>query len=165
MKPSDTINVLFCGIGGQGVLKASEIAGLAALESGFRVKKSEVHGMSQRGGSVDSHLRFGTRVFSPLIEPGRAHYLVPFDSEEGVPLRVYLGKDGRDLASFLDKAAAVVPDKKFINTYMLGVLSAFLPLPQSKWLSALEAQLPKAVEENREVFIAGFNEGKSHDFQ
>jgi indolepyruvate ferredoxin oxidoreductase beta subunit len=75
-------NVLLAGVGGQGVLLASEVlAGVAAL-AGHRVKKSEVHGMAQRGGSVVSHLRFGAEVHSPLIPAGEADFLVSFEKLE-----------------------------------------------------------------------------------
>lgn len=63
MLKSTTINILFCGIGGQGVLTASEICGQAAMFEGYHVKKSEVHGMAQRGGSVESHLRLEKKFF------------------------------------------------------------------------------------------------------
>ncbi len=59
-RKTGTVNILFCGTGGQGVLSAAEICGWAALFAGCHVKKSEVHGMAQRGGSVESHLRFGS---------------------------------------------------------------------------------------------------------
>ena len=59
-----TINILFCGTGGQGVLKAAEVCGWAAVYAGLHAKKSEVHGMAQRGGSVESHVRFGKEVIS-----------------------------------------------------------------------------------------------------
>ncbi|MEO0295523.1 MAG: 2-oxoacid:acceptor oxidoreductase family protein, partial [candidate division WOR-3 bacterium] len=64
-------NIIICGVGGQGILLASEIIALTAMESGFDVKKSEVHGMSQRGGSVFSHVRIGEKVYSPIIEKGK----------------------------------------------------------------------------------------------
>ena len=70
-----TVNILFCGTGGQGVLKAAEVCGWAAMFAGLHAKKSEVHGMAQRGGSVESHLRFGKKVFSPLIPKGRVDVL------------------------------------------------------------------------------------------
>jgi indolepyruvate ferredoxin oxidoreductase beta subunit len=75
-------NLLFVGVGGQGVLLASDIMAEVAFRAGFDVKKSEVHGMSQRGGSVFSHLRFGDRVYSPLIPEGGADYLVSFEEME-----------------------------------------------------------------------------------
>ena len=75
-------NVLLAGVGGQGVLLGSEVIAEVAALAGFDVKKSEVHGMAQRGGSVVSHLRFGAEVFSPLISRGAADYLVSFERLE-----------------------------------------------------------------------------------
>jgi len=75
-------NILFCGVGGQGILLASEITAHALLAAGLDVKKSEVHGMAQRGGSVVAHLRFGAKVWSPLIDPGRADLVVAFEMLE-----------------------------------------------------------------------------------
>jgi indolepyruvate ferredoxin oxidoreductase beta subunit len=63
-------NVFFVGVGGQGVIVASQILGEVLLKSGLDVKRSEIHGMAQRGGSVVSQVRFGTKVFSPLIKKG-----------------------------------------------------------------------------------------------
>ncbi len=77
-----TGNILFSGVGGQGILLASEITAYALLEAGYDAKKSEVHGMAQRGGSVTAQLRYGDRVYSPLIEPGRADLLVAFELME-----------------------------------------------------------------------------------
>jgi indolepyruvate ferredoxin oxidoreductase beta subunit len=153
-------NLLFCGIGGQGVLKASEIAAEAALLSGFHVKKSEVHGMSQRGGSVDSHVRYGKTVYSPLITPGRADILIPFAAEEGVPLRKFLKKGGLDLTNWLEIANGKIPDKKFLNTYMLGILAAKLALPQRHWISALSRIFTRSIDENRTVFLSAWEEAE-----
>ncbi len=80
--PERTLNVLLAGIGGQGVLTAAEVLGEAALEAGYDVKKSEVHGMAQRGGVVTSHVRVGQRVFSPVISPGEVDLLVGFEEAE-----------------------------------------------------------------------------------
>ena len=71
-----TVNVVIAGLGGQGVITASDILSEAAFRSGFEVKKSEIHGMSQRGGSVTSDVRFGPQVLSPMISPGEADFLV-----------------------------------------------------------------------------------------
>ncbi len=86
-------NILFSGVGGQGILLASELTAYAQLEAGFDVKKSEVHGMAQRGGSVEAHLRYGERVYSPLIEPGTADILVAFEILEAARYLPYLHKD------------------------------------------------------------------------
>lgn len=86
-------NILFSGVGGQGILLASELTAYAQLQAGFDVKKSEVHGMAQRGGSVEAHLRYGERIYSPLIEPGTADILVAFEILEAVRYLPYLHKD------------------------------------------------------------------------
>jgi indolepyruvate ferredoxin oxidoreductase beta subunit len=91
MKPSG--NILFSGVGGQGILLASELTAYAQLEAGFDVKKSEVHGMAQRGGSVEAHLRYGEKVYSPLIEPGTADIQVAFEELEAARYLPYLHKD------------------------------------------------------------------------
>ena len=80
----ETINILFCGTGGQGILTAAEVVALAAMYDGYHVKKSEVHGMAQRGGSVESHVRIGKKVFSPIIECGKADYLLSVFPECGL---------------------------------------------------------------------------------
>jgi indolepyruvate ferredoxin oxidoreductase beta subunit len=86
-------NILFSGVGGQGILLASELTAYAQLEAGFDVKKSEVHGMAQRGGSVEAHLRYGERIYSPLIEPGTADILVAFEILEAARYLPYLHRD------------------------------------------------------------------------
>jgi len=83
-------NVIFCGVGGQGILLASEITSFALMKSGFDVKKSEVHGMAQRGGSVVAHLRYGAKVYSPLIEPGTVDIEVAFETLESIRYLPYL---------------------------------------------------------------------------
>lgn len=75
-------NILMVGVGGQGIVLASNIVCAALLESGFDVKKSEIHGMAQRGGSVVSHVRFGDKIFSPVIPQASADLLVSFEYME-----------------------------------------------------------------------------------
>ena len=87
-------DVLLAGVGGQGTVLASEVLGEAFLLSGYDVKKSEVHGMAQRGGAVTTHLRFGPKVYSPLIEPGRADLLVAFEKIEALRFAHYLRPGG-----------------------------------------------------------------------
>jgi len=72
-------NILLVGVGGQGILLASEILAEAFMIAGFDVKKSEIHGMSQRGGSVVSHVRFGEKVFSPVVPEGEGDILFGFE--------------------------------------------------------------------------------------
>ena len=88
-------NILFCGVGGQGILLASEITAFALLESGMDAKKSEVHGMAQRGGSVVAHLRYGKKVYSPLIEPGSADFAISFEIMEAARYLPFLHKGSK----------------------------------------------------------------------
>lgn len=85
-----TSNLLMCGVGGQGILLASEVTSYALIRSGLDVKQSEVHGMAQRGGSVVAHLRYGEKVYSPLIEPGSADIEVAFELLESLRYLPYL---------------------------------------------------------------------------
>ncbi len=158
MKKKNIYNILFCGIGGQGVLTASEICGYAAIFDGYNVKKSEVHGMAQRGGSVESHLRFGENVFSPLIPEGNVDYLVPFYKEEHERMKHLLKKDGIDLLSNLIKAENTIGDVKLINTYLLGVLSKYLPLTEDNWIKAINSVFTKMQDKNINIFLQGRNE-------
>ena len=94
-----TTNVLIVGTGGQGVITASEILSGVALESGLDAKKSEIHGMSQRGGVVTSHVRFGKSVASSLIMAGAADILLSFELAESVRWVHFLKPTGRVITS------------------------------------------------------------------
>jgi indolepyruvate ferredoxin oxidoreductase beta subunit len=87
-------NVLIVGVGGQGVLLASEVLSETAILSGLDVKKSEVHGMSQRGGVVSSHIKFGPKVYSPIIPYGQADILISFEQAEALRAIDWVKKDG-----------------------------------------------------------------------
>lgn len=91
---SATTNILVVGIGGQGVMTATEILAEAAIALGHDAKKTEVAGMAQRGGVVSSHLRFGDRVLSPQITPGSADVLLGFESAEAMRWQHMLRKGG-----------------------------------------------------------------------
>lgn len=91
---SNTTNIILVGVGGQGILLASEILSEVSLSAGFDVKKNEVHGMSQRGGSVISFVRFGDEVFSPTVAEGDADFLLGFELMETVRYLSYLKKNG-----------------------------------------------------------------------
>ena len=88
-------NVLFSGVGGQGIILASKILTKCAFVSGYMVKESELHGMAQRGGSVTSHVRFGEEVYSPLIHKGRADFVVALEELEGLRYAYYLKPAGK----------------------------------------------------------------------
>lgn len=94
-------NVLLVGVGGQGILLASEILSEAAMLAGFDVKKSEIHGMSQRGGSVVSHVRYGSEVFSPIVPEGEGDILFGFELMETVRSLPLLKPGGSVIANDL----------------------------------------------------------------
>ncbi len=88
------VNVLMTGVGGQGIILCSDIIGEAALAAGYDVKKTDVHGMAQRGGSVTSHVRMGPEVRSPLIREGEVDLLLAFEKLEGARWAYYLRPGG-----------------------------------------------------------------------
>lgn len=90
----DKMNIMVVGVGGQGTLLTSRIIGKTALNAGFDVKLSEVHGMAQRGGSVVTFVRFGEKVSEPVVEEGEADVLVAFERLEALRYAHYLKKDG-----------------------------------------------------------------------
>ena len=90
-----TKNIMIVGVGGQGSLLASKLLGHLLLSEGYDVKVSEVHGMSQRGGSVVTYVRFGDKVYSPIIDKGEADFIVSFEKLEAARYLEYLKKDGR----------------------------------------------------------------------
>ena len=90
-------NVLLSGVGGQGTILASDILCSVFHEIGYDVKKSEVHGMAQRGGDVTTHFRFGKKVYSPLIKYGDADFLISFELLEGLRYINWVKKGGRVL--------------------------------------------------------------------
>ncbi len=94
MNKDEITSVILVGVGGQGILLASEVMATAAALAGFDVKTNEVHGMAQRGGSVIAQIRYGQQVFSPLIAEGTAQVLGALEQVEGLRYHSYLGKDG-----------------------------------------------------------------------
>ena len=88
-------NILIVGVGGQGSILASNILSIGLIEAGFDVKMAEVHGMSQRGGSVSSQVRYGEKVFSPIIIKGEADIIVAFELMEALRWIEYLKPDGK----------------------------------------------------------------------
>ena len=94
MHMNGTTNVILAGVGGQGVILASELLAMAAVHVGHDTKQTEVHGIAQRGGSVHSHVRFGGRVYSPLIKPGEADVLIATEKLEGLRFAHYVREGG-----------------------------------------------------------------------
>lgn len=91
----NTYSVMIVGVGGQGTLLASRLLGNAVISEGYDVKVSEVHGMSQRGGSVITYVRFGEKVYSPIIEKGEADLILAFEQLEAARYLPYLKKSGK----------------------------------------------------------------------
>ncbi len=149
------INVKIAGLGGQGVVTASDILAEVAFRFGADVKKSELHGMSQRGGSVSSDVRFGPRVWSPMIPAGEADYLV-IVSPDQVDNNLPSLKPG----GVLIRPEMISPDqltnKKSLNVALLGILSTYLPIPQETWLSTIRAGFSETLySANEQAFQLG----------
>jgi indolepyruvate ferredoxin oxidoreductase beta subunit len=156
------IDIFLTGIGGQGVLMASEIISQASLSAGYDVKKSEVHGMSQRGGSVTSCVRLGPRVYSPLIERGNADILVSLHPEEGRRHVDYLRRGGL----FLEAPSGTVErltNPRTFNIAVVGMLSVRLNIPERIWMEAIAASVPsRHLQDNKEAFSIGREIGGRH---
>ena len=152
---SKVTNIVIAGVGGQGVLKASDIVADVAFAAGFEVKKAEVHGMSQRGGSVSSDVRFGTEVFSPMVPEGEADFLVVLEPDQVTVNAAKLKQDGVLIEpSQIDRSR--LPNDKCLNVALLGVLSRHLDLGREAWLAAIKRNLPEKLRElNLQAFAVG----------
>jgi len=149
------VNVIIAGLGGQGVIKASDILSEAAFRSGCEVKKSEIHGMSQRGGSVTSDVRFGPRVLSPMVPPGEADFLVVLAPDQVEVNRGQLRPGGVLITpDVIDPAK--LSNRKSFNVALLGALSTHLELSEEQWRTAIHACLPaKLHAANEQAFAVG----------
>jgi indolepyruvate ferredoxin oxidoreductase beta subunit len=148
-------NVVVAGLGGQGVIKASDILADVAFRAGLDVKKAEVHGMSQRGGSVSTDVRFGDHVLSPMVPAGEADFLVVLAPDQAENNRWVLRKGGVMVVPGDIKEAELV-NRKSANVALLGVLSRHLPFAESLWRAALQANLPEPLHAaNMQAFEVG----------
>ncbi len=148
-------NIVVAGLGGQGVLTATDIIADVALRAGYDVKKSEIKGMSQRGGSVACDVRFGAEILSPMVPSGEADFLLALEAAQLEPNRHLLRPGGVTLEpSAIDTAQ--LPQKKMLNVALLGALSARLPMAETAWLDSVRAAFdPKYFEANRKAFLLG----------
>jgi indolepyruvate ferredoxin oxidoreductase beta subunit len=137
-----TINVRFAGLGGTGVIKASDIFADIAFRQGHTVKKAEVHGMSQRGGSVQSDVRFGAEVHSPMIPDGACDFLVVMEPTQIEVVRGGLRSSGTLIVPG-DIDTTKLPSVKSLNVAMLGRLSRHFDFPESAWRDSLRANFPE----------------------
>jgi indolepyruvate ferredoxin oxidoreductase beta subunit len=148
-------NVVIAGLGGQGVLTAADILAEAAFRSGLDVKKADVHGMSQRGGSVASDVRFGSRVFSPMVPPGEADFLLVL-AEDQVPIQQGALRCGGLLIAPQAVPADRLPNRRSLNVALLGLLSRHLEIPLAAWQEAIAAHLKPALHcDNLQAFDLG----------
>ncbi len=149
------VNVVVAGLGGQGAIKASDILADVACRAGHDVKKAEIHGMSQRGGSVSSDVRFGDKVHSPMVPRGEADFLVVLDPDQVELARPVLRPGGVLLGpALLDEGA--LANRRSLNVALLGALSHHLDIPEALWMDALHAALPERLHElNEKAFRVG----------
>ena len=151
------VSVVIAGLGGQGVLKASDILADAAFLAGYDVKKSEIHGMSQRGGSVASDIRFGGQVHSPMIPAAKADFLVVLAEDQVENNRPRL-RDGGVLIASDEIKIDDLPNRRSGNVAILGALSRHLQIEPEIWREAIRRNLkPKLHEDNFRAFEIGRN--------
>ena len=152
-----TTNIKIAGLGGMGVLSASYVLAEAAFASGYDVKKAEVHGMAQRGGSVASDIRFGKAVLSPMIPAGEIDYLLALAPDWADVHRGELKPENKGTLLCADALPALA-GKRTLNMGVLGMLSRKLPIALEYWHAALAKAFPeKHLAANLEAFEMGRN--------
>ncbi|WP_456423980.1 indolepyruvate oxidoreductase subunit beta [Lutibacter sp.] len=183
-------NILLAGVGGQGILTIAAILDTAALASNFHLKQSEVHGMSQRGGAVQSHVRISdTKIYSDLIPQGKADMIISVEPMELLRYLPFLKKDGyliTDLNPFLNitdypeleelyaeiksypnhiiidakKIAKDLGNSRATNIVLLGAASAIIPLSEESLKQAIKTLFERKGERIVTKNIEAFNKGK-----
>ena len=157
---SKVINVVAAGLGGQGVLKITDILAEVVFRAGYDVKKSEVHGMSQRGGSVSSEVRYGDKVASPMVPTGEADYLVVIDPTQVEVVRGKLKENGV-LITTEDIPVDKLENPRAVNTMLLGALAAHLDFAGEFWQDVLKKEFgPQLYDLNARMFKLGFDSVK-----
>jgi len=146
----NTMNIRFAGLGGMGVLKASDVFAELVFRQSFDVKKAEVHGMSQRGGSISSDVRYGEAVSSPMIPEGECDILVVMEATQIDVVKSCLKADGVLIVP-ADIDATKLPSSKALNVAMLGRLSKILPFSVEMWHEALRSQFAQKLWAGNEI--------------
>ena len=143
-------NIKIAGLGGMGVLTSTQILAEVFFRQGLDVKKAEVHGMSQRGGSICSDVRFGKKVFSPMIPVGEIDFLVLFQEDQ---LPLYEAECSPETLIIRPVAidAAKLENKRALNIAMLGLLSRHLDAPAEVWLRVIRDVLPEKLHKVNEA--------------
>lgn len=143
-------SIKIAGLGGMGVLTSTQILAEVFFRQGLDVKKAEVHGMSQRGGSICSDVRFGKKVFSPMIPAGEIDYLVLFQ-EDQFPLYEADCSPGTLILKPAAIDSAKLENKRALNIAMLGLLSRHLDAPAEAWLEVIREVLPEKLHKVNEA--------------
>ena len=141
-----TKNILIVGVGGQGTLLASKLMGKCFMQEGYDVKVSEVHGMSQRGGSVVTYVRYGEKVYSPVIEKGEADIIISFEQLESARWLPYLKKGGVLISSTqkIDPMPVIMGKATYPEEILTKLAEKDIKLVSLDALSlAIEAGTPK----------------------
>ena len=168
----ETKNIMIVGVGGQGSLLASKLLGRILLGKGYDVKVSEVHGMSQRGGSVITHVRVGDEVYSPIVADGEADFLLSFEELEAARWLPYLKKGGKiivndqkidpmpvisGIAKYPENITQKLPDAtvvdalslakeagniKAVNVVLIGVMAKSTDIPYENWVETIKTTVP-----------------------
>ena len=177
------MNIMVVGVGGQGTLLTSRIIGKTALNAGWDVKLSEVHGMAQRGGSVVTFVRFGKKVYEPVCEEGSVDVLISFERLEALRYAHFLKKDGILVVNDtrIDPMTVVIGAKQYpegilenlerehrlvtkelgnskvTNSVVLGLAARHIGFTEVQWLETLKNTVPpKTIEINTMAFKAGY---------
>lgn len=143
-----TTNAMIVGVGGQGTLLASRLLGRVLVDEGFDVKVSEVHGMSQRGGSVVTYVRWGERVYSPIVDLGEADYVIAFEKLEAARAVPYLAPGGKIVVNVqeIDPMPVIIGKAEYPHEVLSEIAGRGVSVDAIDALSlALEAGSVKAV--------------------
>ncbi len=143
-----TTNIMIVGVGGQGSLLASKLLGRLLMNEGYDVKVSEVHGMSQRGGSVVTYVRFGDKVYSPIIDKGETDFIISFEKLEAARYAAYLKRGGRIIVNSqeIEPMPVITGAAEYPHDALDNLSAAGLDIDSIDALApAIEAGSPKAV--------------------
>jgi indolepyruvate ferredoxin oxidoreductase beta subunit len=148
-------SIKIAGLGGMGVLTSTQILAEVFFRQGLDVKKAEVHGMSQRGGSICSDVRFGKKVFSPMIPAGTIDYLVLFQDDQFSLYEAECSPQTMILKPGMIELEKL-SNKRTFNIAMLGLLSRHLDVPVDAWLKVIHEVLPEKLHKvNKSAFELG----------
>ncbi|MCL1982956.1 MAG: indolepyruvate oxidoreductase subunit beta [Clostridiales bacterium] len=145
----DVKNILLVGVGGQGTILASKILSEGLIEAGYDVKMSEIHGMSQRGGDVSTQIRYGEKVYSPIIGEGSADVIVAFEKMEALRWLSHLKKGGKMLIN--DFEIPTVPIQLGVEKYPEGILDSLAAVADTVVIEA--GEIAKNVGNSRTMNI------------